>query len=157
VNPSFVQGPAFDADLSTSHELHRVMARGRYPAVPRICFPIADVRDVAVAHAEAAFRPQAAGNRYLIGEGQLSLFDLGRIMARELPDLKPKVPKFELPDFAVRALSLIDRRMKTILPELGQKKDYTNAKVKQDLGLSLRGADEAAAAAIRSLRDLRLI
>ena len=34
INPCFVQGPALDADLSTSHELYRLMARGVYPAVP---------------------------------------------------------------------------------------------------------------------------
>ena len=78
-------------------------------------------------------------------------------MARELPDLKSKVPKFELPDTVVRALSLVDKRMRTILPELGQRKDYTNAKARAELGLTLRSADEAAAAAVRSLRDLRLI
>jgi dihydroflavonol-4-reductase len=133
------------------------MARGLYPAAPRIRFPVVDVRDVAAAHVEAAFRPAAACNRYLIGEGQLSLYDLGRVMARELPDLKWKVPKFELSDITVRALSVFDKRMRTILPELGQKKEYTNAKVKKELGLSLRSADEAASAAIHSLRDLRLI
>jgi dihydroflavonol-4-reductase len=157
VNPGFVQGPAVDADLSTSHELYRVMARGVYPAAPRISFPVADVRDVAVAHVEAAFRPQAAGNRYLIGEGELGLYELGRILARELPDLKSKVPKFELPDAVVRALSIVDARMRTILPELGQRKVYKNAKALAELGLTLRSGDEAATAAVRSLRDLRLI
>ncbi len=157
INPCFVQGPALDADLSTSHELYRLMARGVYPAVPRIRFPVVDVRDVAAAHVEAAFRPDAAGQRYLIGEGQLGLYDLGRVMARELPDLKSKAPKFQLPDVAVRALALVDKRMRTILPELGEMKDYTNARAKAELGLTLRSADEAATAAVRSLRDLRLI
>ncbi|MET0431818.1 MAG: NAD-dependent epimerase/dehydratase family protein [Hyphomicrobium sp.] len=157
INPSFVQGPAADADLSTSHEIYRIMAKGTYPAAPRISFPVTDVRDVAAAHAEAAFRPGISGNRYLIGEGQLSLYALGQILARELPELASKVPKFELPDFAVRALAVFDRKLRTILPELGQNKAFTNAKVKADLGLTLRGADEAATAAVRSLRDLRLI
>jgi dihydroflavonol-4-reductase len=157
INPSFVQGPAIDGDLSTSHELYRVMAKGTYPAAPSITFPVTDVRDVAAAHAEAAFRPGIEGNRYLLGEGQLSLFALGRIMARELPDLASKVPKFELPDFAVRIAAMFDRKLQTVLPELGQSKTFTNAKVKAGLGLTLRGADEAATAAVRSLRDLRLI
>ena len=157
INPAFVQGPALDGDLSTSHELYRLMARGVYPAAPRIRFPVVDVRDVAEAHVEAAFRPQAAGKRYLVGEGQLRLFELGQILARELPDLRSKVPKFELPDVAVRMLALFDKRLRTILPELGEQKDYTNATVQTDLGLHLKGADEAVTAAVRSLRDLRLI
>jgi nucleoside-diphosphate-sugar epimerase len=157
INPSFVQGPAVDADLSTSHELYRIMAKGTYPAAPSISFPVTDVRDVAAAHAEAAVRPGVEGNRYLVGEGRLSLFALGRIMARELPDLASKVPKFELPDFAVRIAAIFDKKLQTVLPELGETKTYTNAKVKADLGLTLRGADEAATSAVRSLRDLRLI
>lgn len=133
------------------------MARGTYPAVPKISFPVADVRDVAAAHVEAALRPQAAGNRYLVGEGHLSLYDLGQILARELPDLRSKVPKFELPDAAVKAMALVDKKMRTVLPELGEKKDYTNLRAKTDLGLELRPADTAATAAIRSLRELKLI
>ena len=157
INPAFVQGPALDDDLSTSHDLYRLMARGLYPAAPRIRFPVVDVRDVAVAHIEAALRPDAAGKRYLVGEGQLRLYELGRILARELPDLRRKVPKFELPDVAVRMLAIFDKRLRTILPELGEQKDYTNAKVRAGLGLNLRSADEAVTAAVRSLRDLRLI
>jgi nucleoside-diphosphate-sugar epimerase len=157
INPAFVQGPALDDDLSTSHDLYRLMARGLYPAAPRIRFPVADVRDVAAAHVEAALRPDAAGKRFLVGEGQLRLFDLGQIMARELPDLRRKVPKFELPDVAVRMLAIFDKRLRTVLPELGEQKDYTNANVRACLGLNPRGADEAAVAAVRSLRDLRLI
>ncbi len=157
INPAFVQGPALDGDLSTSHELYRLMARGVYPAAPRIRFPVADVRDVAEVHAEAAFNSKAAGRRYLVGEGQLRLYELGRILARELPDLRSKVPKFELPDVAVRTLALFDKRLRTILPELGEQKDYTNARIRTELGVTLRSADEAAKAAVRSLRDLRLI
>ena len=157
INPAFVQGPALDEDLSTSHELYRLMARGVYPAAPRIRFPVVDVRDVAAAHVEAAIRPEAAGKRYLIGEGQLRLYELGQILARELPDLRTKVPKFELPDVAVRMLAILDKRLRTVLPELGEQKDYTNAKVRTGLGLKLRSADEAVTAAVRSLRDLRLI
>ncbi|AGK58176.1 NAD-dependent epimerase/dehydratase [Hyphomicrobium denitrificans 1NES1] len=157
INPAFVQGPALDDDLSTSHDLYRLMARGLYPAAPRIRFPVVDVRDVAAAHVEAALRPEAAGKRYLIGEGQLRLYELGRILARELPDLRSKVPKFELPDVAVRMLAVFDRRLRTILPELGAQKDYTNTRVRAGLGLNLRGSDEAVTAAVRSLRDLRLI
>jgi nucleoside-diphosphate-sugar epimerase len=157
INPSFVQGPAVDADLSTSHEVYRIMANGTYPAAPKISFPVTDVRDVAAAHVEATFRPGIGGNRYLVGEGRMGLFELGQIMAREFPELASKVPKFELPDFAVRAAAVFDKKLRTILPELGENKAYTNAKVKTELGLTLRSADEAATAAVRSLRDLRLI
>ena len=157
INPGFVHGPALDADLSTSHELFRLMARGVYPAAPRIRFPVADVRDVAKAHAEALFNPHAIGERFLIADGLLGLYDLGVAMARELPDLKSKAPKFELPDFAVRALAIADKRLRTVLPELGVIKRYSNDKAKSVLGLSLAPADTAVRDSILSLRELRLI
>ena len=157
INPGFVHGPALDADLSTSHELFRLMASGVYPAAPKIRFPVAHVRDVAIAHAEALRRPNAAGQRFLIGEGQLGLFDLGQIMSRELPDLKSKAPKLELPDMVVRGLAVVDKRMRTILPELGRFKDFTNAKARDGLDIVFRSADDAVTQSVTSLRALRLI
>ena len=157
INPGFVHGPALDADLSTSHELFILMARGTYPAAPRIRFPVAHVVDVAIAHAEALVRPNAVGQRFLIGEGQLGLYDLGRVMARELPDLKAKVPKFELPDMAVRGLAVFDKKLRTILPELGRAKEFTNAKARDGLGIAFHSADAAVAASVTSLRSLQLI
>ncbi|PPC99958.1 MAG: epimerase [Hyphomicrobium sp.] len=157
INPGFVHGPALDADLSTSHELFVLMARGIYPAAPRIRFPVAHVHDVAIAHAEALFRPNLNGQRYLIAEGESGLYGLGQIMARELPDLANKAPKFELPDMAVRALSVVDKRMRTILPELGQHKRFTNAKARADLGIAFHSADDAVRQSVLSLRERKLI
>ncbi|HMN36532.1 MAG TPA: aldehyde reductase [Hyphomicrobium sp.] len=157
INPGFVQGPALDGDLSTSLELYRLMARGAYPAAPRIRFPVCDVRDVAAAHAESLVRPQAAGERFIVARDETGLFALGRALAAECPDLKSKIPKFQLPDMAVRAMAVFDKRLRTILPELGRQKTYTSRKVTNYLGLSLRPGEEAVRDAIRSLRALDLI
>ena len=157
INPAFVQGPTLDADLSTSHELFRLMARGIYPAAPRVRFPVCDVRDVAVAHAEALTNPAANGERFIIAEGETGLFALGEALAAECPDLASKCPKFQLPDMAVRGLAVFDKRLRTILPELGRKKACTSAKAKDVLGLRLRDGDTAIRDAIRSLRGLGLL
>lgn len=157
INPGFVQGPALDADLSTSHELYRLMARGIYPASPRIRFPVCDVRDVAVAHAEAMSHPKAAGERFIIAEGETGLFALGQALAQECPDLKSKVPKFQLPDTAVRTLAVFDKRLRTILPELGREKKCTADKARRVLNLRLRDGGTAISDAIRSLRSHGLI
>lgn len=157
INPGFVHGAALDSDLSTSHELFMLMARGVYPAAPRIRFPVAFVGDVAIAHVEAVTRPEVSGHRFLIAEGESGLYGLGQILARELPDLASKVPKFELPDVAVRALSVVDKRMRTILPELGQHKRFTNAKARSMLGINFTAADEAVRLSVRSMRDLGLL
>lgn len=157
INPGFVQGPALDDDLSTSHELMRLMAAGTYPAAPKIIFPVCDVRDVAMAHAEAMIRPEAAGQRFLITEGETRLFDIGRRMVAECPDLAGKAPRFELPDAVVRGLAVVDKRLRTILPELGTHRVCSAKKARDVLGLTLRGPEEAITAAARSLRELKLI
>lgn len=157
INPAFVQGPALDGDLSTSHAPMCLMAAGKYPASPRLVFPVCDVRDVAAAHAEALVRGGVAGQRFIIAEGETRLFDLGQQLAAVCPDLKRKVPRFELPDTAVRALAVVDKRLRTILPELGTHRTCSSAKAKQELGLNFRGADEAIRDAAQSLRSLKLI
>jgi dihydroflavonol-4-reductase len=157
INPTFVQGPGLDPDLSTSLEVIRLMGVGAYPAAPRITFPVCDVRDVARAHVLALENPKAAGERFIVVSGHLPLIGLGRLMVEALPDLKKKAPKFELPDIAVRGLALFDKRLRTVLPELGAVRQASGEKAKTVLGLEPRSAEDAVRDAARSLRELKVI
>jgi nucleoside-diphosphate-sugar epimerase len=157
VNPAFVLGPAPDADLSTSQEVLRLMGTGAYPAAPKIGFPISDVRDVATTHALAMLSPKAAGERFLTANGFLRLIEVGRLMVAAVPDLKRKAPKFEMHDFVVRALSLVDHRLKAVLPDLGHPRPMSNAKARTLLEQSFRSPQEAVKSAALSLRALNII
>ena len=119
MNPAIVLGPATDTDISSSHEVIKLMAKGAYPAAPKVGFPISDVRDVAATHVLAMTKPEAAGKRFLTANGFLRLIEVGRLVADALPDLKGKVPRRELPDLLVRAVAIIDRRLKAVIPDLG--------------------------------------
>jgi nucleoside-diphosphate-sugar epimerase len=157
VNPAFVLGPAPDADLSTSHEVIKLMGTGAYPAAPKIGFPISDVRDVAVTHALAMTNPAAVGQRFLTANGYLRLFEVGQLIKQALPDLAKKVPRGELPDVAVRALALVDGRLKAVLPDLGFPRPVSNAKAHRVLGQTFRSPQEAVTSAAASLRALQVI
>ncbi|HEX9880884.1 MAG TPA: aldehyde reductase [Hyphomicrobium sp.] len=157
VNPAFVLGPAPDPDLSTSHEVLRLMAIGAYPAAPKVGFPVSDVRDVAITHALAMTNPKAAGERFLSANGFLRLYEIGQLLAVTLPDLKRKVPKFEMHDFAVRLIALVDRRLRAVLPDLGHPRDISNAKAHNLLEQSFRSPQEAVKSAAASLRALHVI
>jgi nucleoside-diphosphate-sugar epimerase len=157
VNPAFVLGPAPDADLSTSHEVLRLMGIGAYPAAPRIGFPISDVRDVAATHTLAMVHPKAPGERFLSANGFLRLIEVGRLMVDALPDLKRKAPKFEMHDFAVRALSIVDRRLRAVRADLGHPRPVSNAKAHSVLGQSFRSPQEAVRSAAESLRAHKII
>jgi len=157
VNPAFVLGPVLDPNLSTSQEVVRLMGQGAYPAAPKVGFPVSDVRDVAVTHVLAMTNPAAAGQRFLSANGHLRLIEVGEKIAETLPDLKSKVPRFELPDFVVRGLSLVDGRLKAVLADLGHPRHISNAKARTTLGQTFRSADEAVKTSVESLRELRVI
>lgn len=157
INPGFVQGPALDGDLSTSHEVICLMARGKYPATPRAGFAVVDVRDVASAHVVALFHPAAAGERFLVTSDYLMLRDMAEVVAQALPDIASRVPRRELPDFIVRGLALFDRNLLALLTDLSTPRLCENAKAKERLGLTFRPAREAVFAAAKSLRELGVI
>ncbi len=157
VNPAFVLGPAVDPDISTSHEVLRLMAVGAYPAAPKVGFPISDVRDVAITHVRVMTHPQAAGERFLTANGFLRLYEIGQLLAEALPDLKRKVPKFEMHDFTVRIIALFDKRLRAVLAELGHPRHASNAKAHRILEQSFRSPQEAVKSAAASLRALHVI
>ncbi|MBL8564609.1 MAG: aldehyde reductase [Hyphomicrobiaceae bacterium] len=157
VNPGFVQGPALDPDLSTSLEVQHLMGKGAYPGAPRIEFPVADVRDVAEIHVKAMTSPAAAGERFIAANGTATLYGIGQQIAAALPDLARKVPRFEMPDVMVRGLAVVDKRLRTVLPELGIVRVCSNAKARDTLGHEFRSAETAIRDAALSLRALKII
>lgn len=155
VNPGFILGPALDGDLSTSIEIIQLMLRGKYPAVPRVHFPVVDVRDVADMHVAAMTQPGAAGQRFLCAESSQWLVETARAIRSAVPEAT-RVPTGELPNFVVRLLALVDPRLGAIVPELGLERPISNAKATTLLGFRFRPAAEAAVAAARSLIELKL-
>jgi len=67
------------------------------------------------------------------------------------------VPRGELPDLAVRALALVDTRLKAVLADLGFPRHVNNAKARTALGQSFRSSQEAVTSAAASLRALQVI
>ena len=53
------------------------------PMLPRLNFPIVDVRDVATAHIRAMTAPQAAGERHLVHAANIWMEDMAKILATE--------------------------------------------------------------------------
>jgi hypothetical protein len=133
------------------------MANGSYPASPKVGFPVSDVRDVAITHANVMTHPQAAGQRFLSANGFLRLYEIGQLLAATLPDLKRKVPKFEMHDFSVRVIALFDKRLRAVLADLGHPRHISNAKAHAVLEQSFRPPQEAVQAAATSLRALHVI
>ncbi|MEN3794830.1 aldehyde reductase [Fulvimarina sp. MAC3] len=153
VNPAFVLGPMIDGVRGTSLDLLNNMMRGRLPAVPDAAFGVVDVRDVAEAHLRAMTVDAAKKRRFLISGGTRSLKDMGAAIARDMPELKRRMPRVTLPDWLVRGAGVLSRQVSPLVPELGKPKAFDTSPARDVLGLQLRDAEEAIVAAARSLRD----
>ena len=152
INPVAVLGPAMSGDVSASLELVTQPMLNKVPAFPRLTFGIVDVRDVALAHVAAMEKPEAAGERFLVGDKILKFTEIGAILREAYPDRK--LPKGELPSWLVRMLTLVNPTLKQIVPELGQTRSYSNEKSKQVLGLDYIPAKDAVLASTDSLIEL---
>jgi nucleoside-diphosphate-sugar epimerase len=158
VNPVAVLGPALAPDYSTSIMLIQRLMDGAMPGCPRLYFGIVDVRDVADMHMRCMTNPAAKGERFLALAGEfLSIAQIARILKRNLGPAAKRVPTLELPDFLIRMAARNDPAVQQILPELGKRKDGTNAKAKRLLDWAPRSNEEAVVATAESLIRLGLL
>jgi nucleoside-diphosphate-sugar epimerase len=156
VNPVFVLGPVLGPDLSASIEVIRRMMVGGMPGVPRLCFGVVDVRDVAELHLRAMTHPSAAGERFLCGAGDfVSLIEIARTLREALG--AARVPTRELPDWLLRGAALFSRSVREILPEVGKRKNGSNAKARRLLDWTPRSNEECIVATGESLSSQGLV
>ncbi|TNC83956.1 MAG: diaminohydroxyphosphoribosylaminopyrimidine deaminase, partial [Alcanivorax sp.] len=102
INPSMVGGPALTKySHSTSIDTLRSLGSGRlWPGVPQMRLGWVDVRDVARAHVEAAFRADAEG-RHIISNGEPTMLEVATILKKHFGN-RYKFPFFELPKVIVK-------------------------------------------------------
>lgn len=151
INPSAILGPLLDDDPGTSAALVAQLLNGAVPAAPRIAFGIVDVRDVAALHVAAMTDPSSAGKRLPISDATLPLIEIARILSRAIPEKAGRMPRLELPDWAVRLYALFDRDVRGNLGELGIYKHLDSRRAIAILGRPLIPAADAAIASARSL------
>lgn len=152
INPVAVLGPAMSGDVSASLELVTQPMMNKVPAFPKLTFGIVDVRDVAAAHVAAMEKPEAAGERFIVGERVLTFTEIGEVLREAYPNRK--LPKGELPSWLVKMLTVVNPTLKQIVPELGKHRGFTNQKSKSVLGIDYIPAKDAILASTNSLIEL---
>jgi nucleoside-diphosphate-sugar epimerase len=158
VNPVAVFGPVLGPDYSTSILLIQRLMDGQMPGAPRLYFGVVDVRDVADLHIRAMTHPAAKGERFLAVAGDfMSILDIAKVLRARMGDVARRVAKRQIPDWLVRVASWRDGAVKQIVPELGKRKNATNAKAKRVLGWSPRSNEKAIVATAESLVRLGLL
>ena len=152
VNPGAVLGPVLGRDYSASIEIVKKLLDGSLPGLPRFGWPLVDVRDIADLHVRAMVRPEAAGERF-IGAGPFYwMADIAGVLKARLPGTAARrVPSRKLPNWVVRASSVLDPTVRSRLFELGKERPVSSEKARHVLGWSPRSNDEAVLATARSL------
>jgi dihydroflavonol-4-reductase len=149
INPSGIFGPLLDEDPGTSPILIQRLLNGSVPALPRIPITIIDVRDVAAAHVAAMTAPQAGGQRFPMGERTLLFKQVADLLAERYP--QKRVPRLQMPDWAVRLYGLFDRDVRGNLGELGLPKQLDSRAAIALLGRELIPAPDAILATAETL------
>lgn len=158
INPVGIFGPVLGPDFSSSIEIVRNLLRGSIPATPRMYFGMVDVRDVAALHLAAMTLPAAAGERFLAVAGEaVSMHEVAMILRSHLGKAARRVPRFELPDFAVRALAPFSPAMRQVVPQLGKKRRASSLKARRELHWSPRSNEDLVVATGESLLRLGLV
>lgn len=158
VNPVGVFGPVLGPDYSTSILLVQRLMDGAMPGLPRMVFGVVDVRDVADLHIRAMTHPAAKGERFLAVSGDfMSIAEIAALLKARMGASARRVPTRELPNWLLKIAAMRDPAVKQIIPELGKRRNATNAKAKSLLGWAPRPRDEAIVATAESLLRLGLL
>jgi dihydroflavonol-4-reductase len=151
INPGAIIGPLLGPRRSYSLQAIDRLVTGSMPAIPRLGFPLVDVRDVADLHLRAMTDPAAAGQRF-IGTGPFRwLTEVAAILRAELGPQAAKVPAHQAPDWLIRLISRFDPGVRAFVGELGRRIDYSAAKAGQLLDWTPRPVSESVVDSARSI------
>lgn len=156
INPGFVLGPVLGKDVGTSADVVLKLMNGEYPGVPKLGFPIVDVRDVAKLHLNALEMDASIGQRYAAVSESIWFVEMAKFILEAQPKCSKYLKVRELPNWFIRIYSLFEKTTRMILPELGFCATVSNAKAKRDLGFVPISAKEAVKACADSLVELNL-
>lgn len=157
INPSFILGPLLNNDPGTSGALIIRFLTGSLPAAPKISLHCIDVRDVAAMHVCAMTAPAAKGKRHITAGSSLSMLNMAQILKARFPAYAGKLPKFELPDWAVRLYAIFDSDARSSLGELGHSKALDASHARAVLGREFISSKEALEAMAQTIVDQDLV
>lgn len=147
--PGLVFGPDTYDNSGASLAVLQAMFSGRMPMMPRIAYPIVDVRDCASLHIKAMTTADAGGRRLMSASNTLWMSEISAILRESYPNAK--LPTRILPDILVKLGSFFDPSIKGIVPDIGTFHEADAAYVTGLTGVVPRPAKDAVLAAAKSL------
>lgn len=161
INPSLVLGPAINPldNTSESFRIIKQFGDGTFKTgVPKLGFGIVDVRDLAFAHYQAGFVPEAKG-RHIISGHNTSFLDMAQTLLPRYGD-KYSIPKKELPKWLLWLIGPIVNKALTrkfISRNVGYPWIGDNSKSKTALGVTYRPLKETMNDTFQQLIDNKIL
>lgn len=138
INPSLVIGPGTNPHAtSESFDIVKTLVSGEMKmGAPLVGMGTVDVRDVAEAHYQAAFKPDAQG-RHILSSSNTHLLELAEVLQDKYSHYP--LPKRQLPKFLPWLLGpATGFSRKFISRNFGYRWQADNSKAKRELGLKFR-------------------
>jgi dihydroflavonol-4-reductase len=158
INPTGVIGPSIVPRLNQSHSVFVSATNGEIPGIIDLHYPIVDVRDVARAHILAMENREAAG-RYLCSAETRSMRQNFELLKEAGFGERYKLPSLPL-DNAVGSLfvKLVFRTQPKgtrdfVRSSLGREYELDTSKIRTELGLEFRDADQTVIDTMTSLEN----
>jgi dihydroflavonol-4-reductase len=154
INPTMVLGPILSKEHArSSPSVVRDLMTGKFPMVPNFSFGIADVRDVALAHARALEDSRAEG-RYIVDCRSAWFIELADEIHKAHPNLN--VPRRRMPDALMYIAALFDKRLSFpfLRSNLSIARKHDNTRSRERLGMQYRSLEQTIRETAQSILDL---
>jgi len=134
--PSFVLGPVFSKNLSSSDQLVAAIMRGLLPGAVEMKVGVTDVRDVAEAHYQAMTSDVANGKRYIVSGRQSTLLEIIQVLKKEFDKFGYNISDKLIPTGEV--LSSDAPLLKELKRFIGVERKVSNELSIKELGIKYR-------------------
>ncbi len=157
INPCGVFGPALNAQASDSETIRILKQLGDGTlkmGVPKLGIGFVDVREVAEAHYEAGFRPEAHGRNIICAEGT-DFLKMAEVLHEKYGDDYP-VPKSAVPKWLLMLIGpFVNKALtrKFIKNNVNEEWRADNSKSKRELGINYRPMKETMEDSFQMLID----
>lgn len=142
INPSLMLGPMLSDTLSTSLLIIQRLLMELDNNVPRVNFPVCDVRDVANAHVIALKNKWAVGQRHIISGPNMFMQDIALVVDNEFQPMGYSVPTRNAPYIALLMKSMCDSITRKMLPAVGEVVKLDDFRMRRVLHINPRSADQ---------------
>lgn len=155
--PGLLWGPIINSNSFTSGEIVLLIMKGQLPAIPNLTFPIADVRDAAIAHIRAMEKKETNGKRYLIVSETVSAEQTVNILRKEFARYGYRFPILKVGKLAATLASFYNPMFKLFLSVIGHRYEISNKKSVEELGIDYIPVQRSLVDLVYSMMDKKII